>query len=212
MQCRALVHCDDGGKGGAIPLMTTCSRRSLLQSLGAGPLALVGGLDRPPHAPPTPAVTRHSPDRLQVDPRPNVLLILLDDMRADDLASMPAVQELLVTQGTSFANFFAASPGCASARASILRGQYPHSHGVLRGKGEVGGFGQFYRQGLEESTIATWLQEAGYRTALFGKYLNGYPAEGALAGVAATYFPPGWDGDRVHPRATSALKSTKTES
>ena len=182
-----------GDKGGAIPLMTTCSRRSLLQSLGAGPLALVGGLDRPPHAPPTPAGTHQSPDRLQVDPRPNILLILLDDLRADDLASMPVVQELLVTQGASFANFFAAAPGCAPARASILRGQYPHSHGVLRGKGEVGGFGQFYRQGLEESTIATWLQEAGYRTALFGKYLNGYPVEVALAGVAATYFPPGWD-------------------
>ena len=36
-----------------------------------------------------------------------------------------------------------------------------------------------------ESTIATWLREAGYRTVLLGKYLNGYPM--------TTYVPPGWD-------------------
>src|SRR5207249_3879225 len=42
--------------------------------------------------------------------------------------------------------------------------------------------------GHESSTVATWLQAAGYRTALIGKYLNGYPA-----GVKATYVPPGWD-------------------
>ncbi len=46
----------------------------------------------------------------------------------------------------------------------------------------------FYRRGNEESTLATWLQVAGYRTALVGKYLNRYPQE-----ASATHVPPGWD-------------------
>ena len=51
-----------------------------------------------------------------------------------------------------------------------------------------GGFGQFYQLQRENSTIATWLKQAGYRTALFGKYLNGYPDPSNR-----TYIPPGWD-------------------
>ncbi|HLL50580.1 MAG TPA: sulfatase [Thermomicrobiales bacterium] len=42
--------------------------------------------------------------------------------------------------------------------------------------------------GREESTVATWLQAAGYHTALVGKYLNGFPK-----GVDPRYIPPGWD-------------------
>ena len=50
------------------------------------------------------------------------------------------------------------------------------------------GFPEVLLRGLEENTIATHLKEAGYRTALFGKYLNGYPGD-----EAPTHIPPGWD-------------------
>ena len=40
----------------------------------------------------------------------------------------------------------------------------------------------------DASTIATWFDDAGYRTGLFGKYLNGYPFE-----LGAEFVPPGWD-------------------
>src|SRR5215831_11089831 len=53
----------------------------------------------------------------------------------------------------------------------------------------LGGFVKFRDLGREGSTVATWLRAAGYRTALFGKYLNGYPA-----GENPTYVPAGWDG------------------
>jgi len=119
--------------------------------------------------------------------QPNIILILTDDMRVDDLAFMPAVQSLLVEQGARFTNFAAASPGCAPARASILRGQYPHNHGILRGQGDIGGVDLFQSLGNETSTVATWLQAAGYRTALIGKYINGYGSTEALS-----YIPPGW--------------------
>jgi arylsulfatase A-like enzyme len=52
-----------------------------------------------------------------------------------------------------------------------------------------GGFQKFYSEGLEEETIALRLQQSGYRTALFGKYLNLFPG----GTVRPTYVPPGWD-------------------
>lgn len=120
--------------------------------------------------------------------QPNIILIITDDMRVDDLAAMPRMRELLVARGMTFSNAFVTTPSCCPSRASMLRGQYPHNHGVLRSSGEMGGFDRFHELGRETSTVATWLQEAGYRTALIGKYLNEYPN-----GVAATYVPPGWD-------------------
>jgi N-acetylglucosamine-6-sulfatase len=119
--------------------------------------------------------------------RPNIILILLDDMRLDDLAVMPATQALLADEGATLTNFFATAPGCGPARASILTGKYPHNHGVLRGNNDLGGLETFIARGNEETTVATWLQAAGYRTALIGKYLNGY-----REAVPESYVPPGW--------------------
>ena len=85
-----------------------------------------------------------------------MLFILMDDLRADDVAAMPNVQALLVDEGAIFENFFASAPLCAPSRASILRGQYPHNHGVLRGSGAFGGFDLFQNSGEELSTIAAW--------------------------------------------------------
>src|SRR5215204_7540013 len=168
------------------------SRRTALRSISAGMLgaaAALGGQARGTAAP-----ARVAARSVQAaDTRPNIILLVLDDMRADDLAMMPAVQEFLVAQGTSFTNFFATAPGCAPARASILRGQYPHNHGLRRNDGDLGGFDRFYTLGREQSTVATWLQDAGYRTALIGKYFNGYPNDGIPAGASRTYVPPGWD-------------------
>jgi N-acetylglucosamine-6-sulfatase len=170
----------------------TTSRRSALRTIGAGTLGALATLKGWPRGASAPAAARAVSIR-QADARPNIILLVLDDMRVDELAMMPAVQELLVAQGTSFSNFFATAPGCSPARASILRGQYPHNHGLRRNDGDLGGFQRFYALGHEQSTVATWLQDAGYRTALIGKYLNGYPDDMPLPEVPATYVPPGWD-------------------
>ena len=119
---------------------------------------------------------------------PNIVLILLDDLDARSIDRMPNVSALLRDRGVTFANFFATTPSCCPSRASILRGQYAHNHGVLRNTGADGGFDAFHDRGNERSTVATWLQAAGYRTVLLGKYLNGYSAGGSPARV-----PPGWD-------------------
>jgi arylsulfatase A-like enzyme len=128
-------------------------------------------------------------------PKPNVLFILTDDLDLAEIAQMPHLRELMVDQGVSFSNYFASVSLCCPSRATTLRGQYSHNTGVETNGGTNGGFETAHRLGIEDSTIATWLQKAGYRTALIGKYLNGYPN-----GVAETYVPAGWN-DWVSPAA-----------
>lgn len=119
---------------------------------------------------------------------PNIVLILLDDADATSLAFMPKTRARLLERGTFFPNFFVSDSLCCPSRATILRGQYAHNHGVLTSGPPDGSFSEVYERGIEESTIVTWLEDAGYRTALFGKYFNRYPA-----GAGLTYIPPGWD-------------------
>ncbi len=107
-------------------------------------------------------------------PPPNIILILTDDQDAASFAKMPNVQKLLVQEGTFFPNFFSSLPLCCPARTTILRGQYAHNTGIWKNSGADGGFGAFQAKGLGDSTIGTWLDDAGYRTSLSGKLLNGY--------------------------------------
>src|SRR5262249_41654499 len=108
--------------------------------------------------------------------KPNIIFILTDDMRVDDVQQMPYVRDKLAPAGLTFTNSFVTNPICCPSRASILRGQYVHNHGIWSNepefRGEPSAFAQFYADGLEDSTVATWLHDAGYRTALIGKYLN----------------------------------------
>jgi len=105
---------------------------------------------------------------------------MTDDQRVDTLAYMPIVQSTLGDNGVTFTNAYVVNPVCCPSRASTLTGLYSHSTGVYTNN-FAGGFAAFD----DSSTVATWLQDTGYRTGLFGKYLNGYETE---------YVPPGWTG------------------
>jgi arylsulfatase A-like enzyme len=111
---------------------------------------------------------------------PNIVLILTDDQRWDSLWAMPTVRRALSDHGVTFRNAYVSNPACCPSRASILTGLYSHHTGVWRNEPPHGGVQAFD----PEPTIATRLRSAGYRTALVGKYLNGY---------AGTRIPPGWD-------------------
>lgn len=121
--------------------------------------------------------------------RPNIILILTDDLDLSLVSPTitPRIDQLLTQQGASFRNFFVNVSLCCPSRASLLRGQYVHNHELYTNGGPTGGFARAYDTGLEQTTVATALKEAGYRTALFGKYLNGYPSAND-----ETYIPPGW--------------------
>jgi N-acetylglucosamine-6-sulfatase len=118
---------------------------------------------------------------------PNVVLVLADDLDArlleERLADYPNLQELAAA-GTTFENAFVTDPLCCPSRATILRGQYAHNHRIVGNWWPRGGARKFRELGHESSTLATWLQDAGYRTALVGKYMNEYDG---------TRVPVGWD-------------------
>ncbi len=112
----------------------------------------------------------------------NVLWIITDDQMRSTLGKMPEVWTRLVKTGTRFYRGYAAVPLCGPARVSMLTGMYVHNHGVetnwtLR---------PFRNAQLDQDTVATRLQGAGWTTGLFGKYLNGYPRD-------PEHVAPGWD-------------------
>ncbi len=118
--------------------------------------------------------------------RHNIVLIVTDDEDLAAHAFMPKTKALIEDQGATFANYFINYPWCCPSRASILRGQYAHNTNVVGNEPPWGGYETFHELGLEKSTLATWLQAAGYRTAMLGKYLNRYVPE-------KDSVPPGWD-------------------
>jgi arylsulfatase A-like enzyme len=105
---------------------------------------------------------------------PNILLILTDDQEASTLAHMPNVQEHLVGGGKTFENAVFTYPYCCPSRATMHTGDYSHNTGITGNAPPHGGWKAFSEKGLQRSTFATWLDAAGYDTAYFGKYMNGY--------------------------------------
>lgn len=139
-----------------------------------------------------PAAVAPTAPAVAAETLPNIVVIITDDMRADQLDTMPTVTSELVAHGRSFEQAFASDPLCCPSRLSFLRGQYAHTHTVYNTVN--GGSSSPYAKysggawaksvGVDEPTIATWLDEAGYFTVESGKFLNGY---------SGRVGPPGWD-------------------
>lgn len=123
--------------------------------------------------------------------KPSILLILTDDQRQDTLSDMPVVSSRLLTRGVSFPNAFASVPLCCPFRASLLAGGFAAQDTGVLSIAAPNGSAAAFRDELP--TLPRHLQEAGYRTALIGKYLNGY-------GSIAPRVPPGWDSFRAWTR------------
>ncbi|GAA3455075.1 hypothetical protein GCM10018962_69080 [Dactylosporangium matsuzakiense] len=133
--------------------------------------------------------------------RPNIVFVLTDDLAINLVQYMPHVRAL-EHAGVSFTNYTVTDSLCCPSRSSIFTGRFPHDTGVFTNGGDEGGFNLFHTKGEESDTFATSLQRAGYRTAMMGKYLNGYEPAGKVAGkkrdaqqspTGAGFVPPGWD-------------------
>ena len=132
---------------------------------GLSLLALADGVDAAPGL--TPA-------------KPNVVVVLTDDEPALDgrlMRYMPNARALLRDAGITFTDFHVETSLCCPARAGYLTGQHTHNHGVTRNVAKIFD---------PRMTLATALDDAGYHTALLGKYYNQY-------GRIAPVVPPGWD-------------------
>jgi N-acetylglucosamine-6-sulfatase len=154
---------------------------------GPGPGALGPGASGPRQPPAAGLPGRAGPG----SHGPNIVLVLTDDLSMDLVRFMPEVQALQA-RGMTFNNYFVSDSLCCPSRSSIFTGNFPHDTGVFTNAGADGGIGAFYAHGDEQSTFNVALQQAGYRTALMGKYLNGYLQGPTRSPVPSSYVPPGW--------------------
>jgi arylsulfatase A-like enzyme len=113
--------------------------------------------------------------RLESNPRasrsvgPNILVIVTDDQRtAGTMLVMPQTRHWIQQAGVRFPHAFVTTPYCCPSRVSISTGRYVHNHRVVHNwSPDVAGFDAF--------STERYLQDAGYRTGIFGKYLVGWP-------------------------------------
>ncbi len=106
--------------------------------------------------------------------RPNVILILVDDMGFSDLGvtgseiRTPNI-DLLATQGALLTSMYNCAR-CCPTRASLLTGLYPHNAGVGHMGADLGSpaYQGFLRN--DSATIAEVLRASGYRTCMSGKW------------------------------------------
>ncbi|OLB75037.1 MAG: sulfatase [Actinobacteria bacterium 13_2_20CM_2_71_6] len=121
---------------------------------------------------------------------PNVVFVLTDDLSWNLVQYMPQLRQLQA-DGLTFNDYTVTDSLCCPSRSSIFTGRFPHDTGVFTNGGSDGGFDFFHSHGEESQTFATALQGRGYRTAMMGKYLNGY-LPGDTQGGSQPYVPPGW--------------------
>lgn len=142
----------------------------MTRTLAAGllfTLAITGGLADPPSG-----VAR------QATAPPNILLIQADDLGYGDLSAYgqarfdtPALDRL-AREGIRFRQYYAGSTVCAPSRTSLMTG-FHTGHAWIRGNGSLPGGDVPLR--LEDVTLAEVLRDAGYRTAVIGKWGLGQP-------------------------------------
>jgi N-acetylglucosamine-6-sulfatase len=110
---------------------------------------------------------------VQPPPRPNIVFVLVDDMRWDEMrvSGHPFIDtpnmDRLAREGIRFTNAFATTPLCSPSRASFLTGQYAHTNGIVDNTA---------RASHDLPTFPRELQKAGYRTGFFGKWHMGNDA------------------------------------
>jgi arylsulfatase A-like enzyme len=99
--------------------------------------------------------------------RPNVLIIVTDDQSIDELGFMPSLGKWFAAGGTKFSQGYVTTPLCCPSRSTIFSGRYVHNH-HNRQNGHPFNLDQ-------TATLQKYLRDAGYRTAMIGKFLTGWP-------------------------------------
>ena len=137
---------------------------SARSTMGVAFLALVGSLGS--------CAPGSNISREQGSPAPpNIVFVLLDDVRYDDLVDHPFVDlpnlDRLAGEGVSFQRFFTSAPLCSPSRAVFMTGQYAHRNGIIDN-------GERAELSHQIVTFPRLLHDAGYRTGFFGKWHMGH--------------------------------------
>lgn len=112
----------------------------------------------------------HAYQRKQL--RPNIVFILIDDLRWDELGCVghPFIKtpniDRIAREGVLFRNAFMTTPLCSPSRASFLTGQYAHTHGITDNVDRSAASHQLV-------TFPLLLHQSGYETAFIGKWHMG---------------------------------------
>ncbi|MGD9996245.1 MAG: sulfatase-like hydrolase/transferase [Ilumatobacteraceae bacterium] len=141
-----------------------------------GPGTACGEVAPPPTSSPTttgpasPSTTTSTSTTTTTAPpsggRPNVLLINMDDARFDALTYMPKTAAWMAS-GVTYPNNYVTIPSCCPSRSTLFTGRYSHNNGIEH-QGEALLLDQDF-------TMAHYLDAAGYRTAMAGKFLLSWP-------------------------------------
>lgn len=124
--------------------------------------------------------------------RPNLVLVLLDQLRADCLGAYGSAickspqLDALAAQGVAFDRAYTPTGICSPARASLVTGKYAHRHGILNNVHGPDAIRTELHPG--EVTFPALLRDAGYRTAYVGKWHVGKqtgPREAGFTDVGA---------------------------
>src|SRR4051794_33528871 len=114
--------------------------------------------------------------------KPSIVMVLTDDMTTSLIDQMPNIKGLVSDKGATFTRAYYNDPLCQPSRATILTGRYNQNTRVVNNTPSAY---QDFRADAENDNVGVWLKAAGYKTALVGKYMNGY--------TGSTRIPPGWD-------------------
>lgn len=120
----------------------------------------------------------------------NVVIMISDDQPKGTMDAMPNVRSEIADLGVQMNNGITPTALCCPSRTALLTGDHSHTTGVYINHGTNGGWKAFFGKGkgAERRTLATHLDRLGYRTGLFGKYVNGFSRSRPKG-----YIPPGWD-------------------
>ncbi|MEO6405015.1 MAG: sulfatase [Ferruginibacter sp.] len=105
--------------------------------------------------------------------KPNIIFILTDDYAANLVDFMPNLKAMQ-REGVTFSNYYVSNSLCCPSRSSIFTGMLPHNTRVETNTKPNGGYNAYIEHDDAQKSFCVALQHAGYKTAMMGKFLNGY--------------------------------------